>query len=98
MATNVQPVQLSAEIRRLLAGLRWRIRAYVLLEGLLLAVVWVAMTFIAEVSIDYGLVLVGASELPWLVRLLALVVIPELRISDVGLVDVRRFERVALFA
>jgi hypothetical protein len=75
MATNVQPVQLSAEIRRLLAGLRWRIRAYVLLEGLLLAVVWVAMTFIAEVSIDYGLVLVGASELPWLVRLLALVVV-----------------------
>ena len=29
--------------------------------------------------------------------LLALVVIPELRISDVGLVDVRTFEKVALF-
>ena len=30
--------------------------------------------------------------------LLALVVIPELRISDVGLVDVTRFEKVDLFA
>jgi adenine deaminase len=29
--------------------------------------------------------------------LLALVVIPELRISDIGLVDVTRFERVGLF-
>jgi adenine deaminase len=29
--------------------------------------------------------------------LLALVVIPEIRISDVGLVDVTRFERVDLF-
>ena len=29
--------------------------------------------------------------------LLALVVIPELRISDIGLVDVRTFERVELF-
>jgi adenine deaminase len=29
--------------------------------------------------------------------LLALVVIPELRISDIGLVDVTRFERVDLF-
>ena len=29
--------------------------------------------------------------------LLALVVIPELRISDVGLMDVRRFEKVDLF-
>ena len=30
--------------------------------------------------------------------LLALVVIPELRISDIGLVDVRTFEKVDLFA
>jgi adenine deaminase len=29
--------------------------------------------------------------------LLALVVIPELRISDIGLVDVTRFEKVPLF-
>ena len=29
--------------------------------------------------------------------LLALVVIPELRISDIGLVDVTRFEKVDLF-
>ena len=29
--------------------------------------------------------------------LLALVVIPELRISDVGLIDVRTFEKVELF-
>ena len=29
--------------------------------------------------------------------LLALVVIPELRISDLGLVDVRTFERVGVF-
>ena len=29
--------------------------------------------------------------------LLALVVIPELRISDIGLVDVRTFEKVDLF-
>jgi adenine deaminase len=29
--------------------------------------------------------------------LLALVVIPELRISDIGLVDVRSFEKVDLF-
>jgi adenine deaminase len=29
--------------------------------------------------------------------LLALVVIPELRISDVGIIDVRKFEKVDLF-
>jgi len=29
--------------------------------------------------------------------LLALVVIPELRISDIGIVDVRKFEKIDLF-
>ena len=29
--------------------------------------------------------------------LLALVVIPELRISDIGIIDVRKFEKVPLF-
>jgi hypothetical protein len=75
MATHVQPTRLSSNIRRMLAGLRWRIRAYVFLEGLLLAIVWLAITFIAEISIDYGLVAVGSNELPWIVRFVALGVI-----------------------
>ncbi|MEQ8791189.1 MAG: CopD family protein [Pirellulaceae bacterium] len=75
MATNAQQPDLSSNIRGLLAGLRWRIRAYVLFEGVLLAIVWLTLTFIAEVAIDYGLVVVGATELPVAVRFLALVVI-----------------------
>jgi hypothetical protein len=75
MATNAKQPELSSNIRGLLIGLRWRIRAYVLLEGLLLALVWLALTFIAEVAIDYGLVVVGATELPVAVRFVALAAI-----------------------
>ncbi len=64
-ATNQsQKPQISAEIVRLLSALRWRIRTYVWIEGLSVAVIWVGLTFWASLAIDYLPVLLGASEMP----------------------------------
>jgi hypothetical protein len=54
--------------RWLLAGLRWRIRLYVWLEGLALAVIWLALMFWISLSLDYLPVLVGATEMPAVAR------------------------------
>lgn len=68
MASQSAPIPLAPNIRAVLAGLRWRIRAYVWLEGLFLALVWVGLTFWAALALDYLPVLVGASEMPWQAR------------------------------
>ncbi len=69
-------------IRSALAGLRWRIRGYVLLEGLALTVIWLGVTFWLGFLVDYGPVLMGANELPVAARavLLAGVVLVSLLI------------------
>ena len=63
---------LHPNVRRLLAGLRWHIRAYIWLEGLCVALLWLGMTFWASLAIDYLPVLVGASELPVATRAILL--------------------------
>lgn len=63
---------LHPNVRRLLAGLRWHIRAYIWLEGLFVALLWLGMTFWASLAIDYLPVLVGASELPVATRAILL--------------------------
>ncbi len=66
---------LDPQIHSLLAGLRWRIRAYVWLEGVSLGVIWLGLTFWAGLALDYLPVLAGASEMPWVARLVLLGII-----------------------
>ena len=63
MATAHSTLDLSPHIRALLASVRLRIRAYVWLEGLSIACIWLGLTFWALLACDYLPVLVGASEL-----------------------------------
>ena len=72
-ATLTSSPALAPNIRSLLRRLRWRIRAYVWLEGLLLALVWLGLTFWIGLALDYLPVLVGASEMPRAARLVLLV-------------------------
>ena len=67
--------QISREIVRLLSALRWRIRTYVWIEGLSVAMVWVGLTFWAGLAVDYLPVLLGASELPKAARAASLIFI-----------------------
>ena len=69
------PPVLPAEIRSVLAGLRWRIRAYVWLEGLAIALIWLGLTFWLGLALDYLPVLAGANEMPRSARLFLLAVI-----------------------
>ena len=62
-------------IRRVLSGLRWTIRAYVWVEGLSVAVIWLCLTFWTGLALDYLPVLVGADEMPRLARAILLVAI-----------------------
>lgn len=64
---------LSSGIRRLLVTLRRRIRTYVLLEGLAVAVIWCGLTFWAGLALDYLPVLAGASEMPRVARMVLLI-------------------------
>ncbi|MCA9122810.1 MAG: hypothetical protein H6822_36660 [Planctomycetaceae bacterium] len=64
MANNPDGPRIPKSIRRALAGLRWRIRAYVIVEGLSVAVIWVCVTFWVGLALDYLPVLLGADELP----------------------------------
>lgn len=75
MTTASPSVELHPSLRQLLGGLRWRIRAYVWLEGLSLAAVWLGLTFWVSFALDYFPVRMGASELPREARLLLLVAI-----------------------
>ncbi len=60
--------QLDPRIRATLAGLRWRIRAYVWIQGISLGFVWLGLTFWAGLALDYLPVLAGASEMPQAAR------------------------------
>lgn len=64
MSGSTNPVPLPAEIRAVLSSLRRRIRWYVAIEGLAVALLWVGLTFWAALALDYLPILVGASELP----------------------------------
>lgn len=75
MSSQTNPVPLPSEIREVLGALRRRIRVYVWLEGLAVALIWVGLTFWAALALDYLPILVGASELPRAVRLGILAVI-----------------------
>lgn len=75
MANEPAGPRIPRRIRRALAALRWRIRAYVVIEGLSLAVIWVCLTFWAGLALDYLPVLLGAEEMPRPARALVLVVI-----------------------
>lgn len=68
MATTFPTVTVNPYPRWLLAGLRWRIRLYVLLEGLSLGVIWLGLMFWISLGLDYLPVLVGASEMPAVAR------------------------------
>lgn len=75
MANNPDGPRIPRRIRRALAGLRWRIRAYVVVEGLALAVIWICLTFWAGLALDYLPVLLGADEMPRAARAFVLAVI-----------------------
>ncbi|MFM8252949.1 MAG: hypothetical protein ACKOBW_15240 [Planctomycetota bacterium] len=64
-----------AEMRAAFAKLRSRIRAYVTIDGIATAVIWVAATFWIAFALDYLPILVGATELPQAVRAFMLVAI-----------------------
>src|SRR4051794_16822293 len=72
MATTYPQFALTHDLRSLLAGLRWRIRLYIWLEGLALAVVWLGFMFWAGFGLDYLPVLMGAGEMPLLPRAILL--------------------------
>src|SRR5687767_3781151 len=75
MSQGTSMPKVADEVRGLLSSLRWRIRAYIWLEGLLLATIWVAGTFWAGLAIDYLPILVGASEMLRMARAILLIVI-----------------------
>ncbi|MGE0755404.1 MAG: hypothetical protein AB7F89_11595 [Pirellulaceae bacterium] len=63
---------LPPEIRELLARLRRRIRAYVWLEGISLAIIWLVSMFWLGLALDYLPVLAGVGEMPRTARALLL--------------------------
>ena len=73
--TPTQSQPLTPEMRSLLSALRRRIRLYVWLEGLSLAIIWIGLTFWLGLAFDYGLVRLGSGELPWAARAVFLGVI-----------------------
>src|SRR5262245_2587335 len=68
MATAYPEIALTSDLQSLLAGLRWRIRLYIWLEGLALAVIWLGAMFWIGLALDYLPVLMGASEMPAVAR------------------------------
>jgi len=68
MASTPAKLELAPGIQSTLDALRWRIRLYVWLEGLSLAVIWLALTFWIGLALDYLPVLMGASEMPAVAR------------------------------
>jgi hypothetical protein len=73
MATNTTTIPHTTDLRSPLRKLRRRIRVYVWLEGLSLAVVWLALTFWVGLAVDYLPVMAGASEMPHTARLVFLI-------------------------
>jgi hypothetical protein len=73
--TSANREPLAREIDRALAGLKWRIRCYVWLEGILLVLFWLGLSFWAAVALDYLPVLLGSNEMPRAARLVVLLII-----------------------
>ena len=73
-STTPTMTPLAADVQSVLAGLRWRIQAYVWVEGLALAVIWLGFTFWLALALDYLPVIVGASEMPQWTRAILLLV------------------------
>lgn len=73
MAETPATSEQSARIRSLLSRLRRRVRAYVWIEGISLAVAWLGLTFWLVYLIDYWLLVrVFAVEFPWYLRAILL--------------------------
>src|SRR5438270_8015844 len=72
MATTYSEFALTSDLRSLLAGLRWRIRLYIWLEGLALAVIWLGLMFWLGFGLDYLPILMGSSEMPIIARAILL--------------------------
>ncbi len=66
--------KLPRSIQRLLGRLRRRIRWYVWLEGLTLAIAWIGLAYWIGLALDYTPVVLGSSEMPAGARLVLLVV------------------------
>jgi hypothetical protein len=64
MASTYPEIWLTPDLRSLLAGLRWRIRLYIWVEGLALAAIWLGLMFWGALCLDYLPVSMGASEMP----------------------------------
>ncbi len=75
MGLHTDNPPLGTDIRAVLTRLRRRIKAYVWIEGLALALLWLGATFWVGLAIDYLPVLVGASEMPRGARAILLAVI-----------------------
>ena len=75
MTADIQQPQFAGQLRSLLAGLRMRIRAYVWLQGLCLALAWLGATFFLFLGVEWFLLRVGVGELPLFPRLVYLAVI-----------------------
>lgn len=71
----VGPPATIRDVESLLDSLRWRIRAYVWVEGLAMALIWLGVTFWVALALDYLPVLVGASEMPWQARMVILLLV-----------------------
>ena len=75
MASSTPPIParpISPQIRSLLDSLRFRIRAYIWIEGLALLCAVVGALFWGALLLDYGPVLFGASEMPQAARFVVL--------------------------
>ena len=67
--------ELPHEIENVISGLRSRIRRYVWLEGLAVAIIWLGITFWVALGLDYLPVLAGSSEMPRIARISILVIV-----------------------
>lgn len=75
MATQTDQPKLSVDVAALLDRLRRRIRLYVWIEGVALAILWLGLTFWIGLVLDYIPVLLGATEMPRIPRLFLLALI-----------------------
>lgn len=75
MTDGKQSSNLSSEFRDVLSRLRQKIRTYVWVEGIAVAVTWVLLTFWLALALDYLPVLFGMRELPWWPRAAILVAV-----------------------
>ena len=75
MTAQQQSKPLDPRLRSTLSALRWRIRAYIWIEGLSAALIWIGLTFWCALALDYLPVLAGASEMPRVARAIVLTLI-----------------------